>query len=886
MSHHAASRRGSLLATEGLVTSGEGASAVCRACRTGAAARPFARPSTRAKYARDRRFDVRHIRLEIEPDFDARSIAGTCRTTLAPLNDGLRHVELDAVEMTIESVTLESPSGGVPLAFDHDGAVLRIDLASARRAGEALTVAVAYRATPRRGLYFIAPDEAYPKKRVHVWSQGQDEDSRHWFPCFDYPNQKASSELVATVPEGFYALSNGRLAGKRTVEAGENEKRRKTVFHWRQDVPHVAYLVTLVAGEYVEIDGGSARPGVPVTFHVPPGREADALRSFSNTLEMLRLFEEKTGEPYPYEKYAQITVADFIFGGMENTSATTLTENTLHDARAHLDFSSDSLVAHELAHQWFGDLLTCRDWSQAWLNEGFATYFEAVWKEAKEGRDEMLLDLHRKALDYFEEDSGSYRRPIVTTAYEAPIELFDRHLYEKAALVLHTLRSQLGDELFWKGVRHYVARHKGRSVVTDDLARAFEEATGRNLDRFFEQWVRGAGYPQFKVSFDWDSETRIGRLRVQQTQAPSDGASGESVFEVEVPVEVVTASGRVTHRIAITERDQAFHFASEERPLFVAFDKGNGVLKSLEFERGTETLAAALERDEDPVGRIRAAESLGKIGSAEAVAALRRAVLEDRCHGVQAAAAAALGKARGDAAREALFAALGIENPKARRAVVRALGEFRADEAVAARLASILERGDASYFVEAEAARSLGKTKSKAAFDPIVRALAKESHVDVIRQLAFAGLAELEDERGIAIAKEWAARGKPDAARAGAVLAIGKLGEGKSDARDFLVALLDDPSFRVKLAAVSALSEIRDEKAIPALARLRDRDLDGRVKRRASDAIERIRSEKDRSEEVRKLRQDVDKLADENRALRERLDKMEARLAAERPPAS
>ena len=216
---------------------------------------------------------------------------------------------------------------------------------------------------------------------------------------------------------------------------------------------------------------------------------------------MIELFAEKTGRAYPWPRYSQITVAEFIFGGMENTSATTLTDQTLHDARAHLDFSSEPLISHELAHQWFGDLLTCRDWSQGWLNEGFATYFELVWKEHIAGRDEADYDRLGDQEAYLDEDAHRYRRPIVTNVYHEPIDVFDRHLYEKGGCVLHMLRAELGEARFWKAIRHYVKKHAGGSVETRDLARAVDEATGWNADRFFEQWVFKAGHPDLKIEY-------------------------------------------------------------------------------------------------------------------------------------------------------------------------------------------------------------------------------------------------------------------------------------------------------------------------------------------------------------------------------------------------
>ena len=195
---------------------------------------------------------------------------------------------------------------------------------------------------------------------------------------------------------------------------------------------------------------------------------------------MMRFFAEKIGTPYPWAKYSQVTVADFIFGGMENTSATTMTDSLLHDERAHLDFSTDSIVAHELAHQWWGDLLTCRDWAHGWLNEGFATYFDLLFKEHDLGVDEFRYGVYQDAQTYLAEDSGSYRRPIVSRVYNQPVDLFDRHLYEKGGLVLHMLRSVLGDALFWKAMAHYCQACRGKSVTTEDLQRCIDEATGRN----------------------------------------------------------------------------------------------------------------------------------------------------------------------------------------------------------------------------------------------------------------------------------------------------------------------------------------------------------------------------------------------------------------------
>ncbi|MEX1254395.1 MAG: M1 family aminopeptidase [Dehalococcoidia bacterium] len=836
------------------------------------AQRPFALPGDTPHYARDRVVDVRHIKLEIDIDPEAKRIAGTAHHTFAPINDGLTHLEFDAVEMEISGVRLE---GGEQLPFSLDGGRLRIDLGGPRNAGQELTVAVSYSAQPRRGLYFVGPDEGYPDKPIQVWSQGQDEDSRHWFPCFDFPNEMATSEVVVTVPAPLTAVSNGEL-----VSVEERDGRR--TFHWRQSTPHVAYLLSVAAADFAEIVDQA--DGVPLQYYLPKGREEDGRRALDRTPEMVRFFSERTGIPYPYAKYAQVVVNDFIFGGMENVSATTLTDSILHDERAHVDVvdGADGLVAHELAHQWYGDLLTCRDWAHGWLNEGFATYFDALFVEHHRGVDAFRYELRENAEIYLREDAQRYRRPIVSHTYNEPIDLFDRQFYEKGSLVLHMLRVNLGDELFWKAIRHYTAKHRGTNVTTPDLQRAIEEATGRNMDAFFEQWVYSAGHPNLTVSYEWDDSAKQAKLTVRQTQSTEH--STPEVFRTAVEVDFGFENGNQSFRVELSEREQSFYCPLPEKPKMVRFDPGGGLLKTVEFKRGQDLLIYQLQHDDDVLGRIDAAKDVAKLGTKEAVDALKQAVLSDGFWAVQAEAARALGSLGTEAALDALLECLSVEHPKARRAVAGALGEFR-DEPPAHRgaraaeaLDGVLREGDASYFVEAEVAFALGKTHSSRAFEALEGALDKESHNQIIRVRAFDGFGELRDERAVPIAIEWTRYGRPPQARNAATACLGKLGhyvEQKDAIRDRLVELLDDPDLRTRLAAVVALRELGDDKAVPALERLAQRDLDGRVIRYAREAAARLREGRDKGEDVRKLREELDKLREDQRTLKDRMEKLE-----------
>ena len=827
----------------------------------------FPLPGDKARYPRDRKVEMKHVRLDIRLDLDEKRVGGSVSHTFSPVNDGVSSLDLDAVELEIDGVEL---ADGIPLDFHLSDGRLHIDLDRPHSPGEELTVVVGFSGTPRRGLYFISPSEEYPNKRLEAWTQGQDEDSRHWFPSYDYPNEMATSEIHATVREPFTAIANGEPRG---VETGPEPGTR--TFHWFQDLPHVTYLTSVCAGEFAEIT--DEWDGIPIRYYVPLGREDDGRAIFKNTPDMLRFFSEKIGIRYPYAKYAQVVVQDFIFGGMENVSATTLTDSALYDQRARLEMDADSLIAHEAAHQWFGDLLTCRDWSHGWLNEGFATFFDLAYAEHSKGTDEFLYAL-RTEFDSYLAEAGRYRRPIVTNVYNEPIDLFDRHLYEKGAIVLNMLRSELGESLFWKAIGHYAASRQGKNVVTTDLQRSVEEATGRNLDWFFDQWVYGAGHPDIEGDFSWDEEIKTAKLTFRQTQT---GNQVSETFRLPLQIDFrVEDETTVSTRIELTERQQTFYFALASKPRFVRVE--GEVLKTISIDRPGEMLRQQLAKDDDVLGRVEAARALGKKSDRDAITALGTAARDDSFWGVQVEAAKALGSIRSDAAMTELIAAAEVSHPKARRAVIRALGEFR-DERTAEVLERVINEGDPSYYVEASAAASIGKTRSPRAFAALERSLEKDSHNNVIRTATFEGFSSLKQEQALSIATEWSRYGRPANVRGAAVATLGALGEIAPDHRkeetvDHLITLLDDSWFRTQMSAINALKALNASKGVPHLERIAKTALDGRTIRSARLAIQSIRQGLDKGGDVKDLRAEVDKLVDENRGLRDRLDKLESRM--------
>ena len=828
---------------------------------------PFVLPGTRPRYAPDRLVDVEHIRLDLDVDLDQRKIAGTCTTTVVAIRDGVRWVTLDACELDVASVTLS----GQRLPHAHDGKQLRIDFGTAvAKAGARATFVVAYAAAPRRGLWFVGPDADYPDRPRQVWSQGQDEDSRFWFPCFDSPHEKATSEVVATVPDGLRVLSNGTLRSVQPAGAG------KQTWHWQLDVPHSCYLITLAVGELAVITDHV--DGIELTYLVPPGREADAKRALGITPEVMRLFTKTFGHAYPFPRYAQVCVAEFIFGGMENSSATTLTDTCLYDERAALDYDVDSLVAHELAHQWFGDLVTCRDWGQGWLNEGFATYSEYVWRAHKDGLDEAWMELAEWREQYFDEDAHRYRRAIATSVYEAPIDLFDRHLYEKGGLVLHMLRGQLGDAAFWDAIKLYLERHKHGAVETRDLARAVEAATGKNLDWFFDQWVMRAGHPELEADVSWDAETGRARVEVRQVQK----VEGETpLFRLPLTARFRVGDGDVEVPLEVREAREVFFVPLAKAPTQAILDPGRRTLASWKIEKGKPLWIEELAKATDAPDRIVAALALGRAGGADAIAALVKALGSDTFWGVRAAAADALATIRGADATRALADALkSTTHPKARRAVARALGQLRHDTVAGAALAALVKAGDPSLYVEAEACLALGRTRVPEAGALLREAATRPSYLETVKQHAYRGLAAARDEAAYPLLLQGTRAGELSHARRSAVYALAELSQARldlpaRDARERIEALLLDPDFRLQQAAIEGLNSIGDPRAIPALERTAALELDGRLRRRSREVIRDLGERRAHGELVTALRDDLEKLGREVVALRDRVGKLE-----------
>ncbi len=824
----------------------------------------------REQLAPARTFDLEHVGLAVQIDPAAGRIAGETRLTLRALAQPQRVVRLDAAELAVAGVWL----AGERLTFSAAAGALVVDLPRVVEPGEALELTVRYAARPRQGLLFRRSD-AYHERPLQAWSQGQCHGNRYWFPGWDYPNDRATYDLWVTVPAELTVVAAGAMEGRTQNPDGT------ATYHWSQRQPIVSYLVSVAVGEFEHLEERFGE--VPLDYYVPPGRGADAARSFANTADMLRFMEEITGVAYPYAKYAQVCVNEFVALGMENASATTLGERTLHDEAAHLTYRSDGLVIHEVAHQWFGDLLTCRTWGDLWLNEGFATYAELLYFDSKWGEEGMVDRLLSFREDYFAE-CEDYRRPLVTRRYPEGDDLFDSHAYEKGALVLHMLRDTVGDDAFFLALKHYTATHADQGVETAQLRLAFEDATGRDLSAFFEQWVEQGGHPQLKVHHYWNAVAGELELEVIQTQE-IDAVT--PVFHFEFDLRAVGEDWHHEERLAMTERVQLFRVPLPDQPRVVQLDPEGSLLAEVTYTKTVAEWLAQLREATEVTGRVTAAAGLAEFaGDPEATAGLGTALRADTSRHVRAAAATALGKMATEVALGELSGGLDDSDARVRRAVASALGEFAEPPAVAEQAAAHLGRlidGDPSPYVVSDAAKALGSTKIEGAIDRLLPLLTRQSHNDAVASGALAGLAATEDAGALQHLMAAAAPSTSWLARGAAIRALGtfaaKLPERRPAIRSKLVELTEDDHFHARRRAATALGLTEDPDALPILRKLATEAFEPDVRANARGAVWAILAAHPLAAADATLKQRLGEVEELSRQLREELDVREAEPA-------
>jgi aminopeptidase N len=812
-----------------------------------AATAPAMSPDPLAYVSPSRPFATTHTSVDLDIDVAKQTIAGGVTHTIRSLRGGLSDVSLNCVDLVIESIDVDGAKAtyDYPVTSDQstswlngttqesadDRLVIHLPKPLARNATAKVTIK--YHGAPKIGLYWIQPEKGLPEHRYEVWSQGEGEDNRRWIPCNDYPNDKATYEGRFRVAKGYTAISNGALVDRK--DTGD-----KTEFYYKLDQPQASYLIMVAVAQYKILE--QKWHDVPVEYVVPPNTDDKTiLRGYGLTPDMIDYFSKETGIDYPYAKYAQISVQDYIYGGMENTTAVVMNMRTLYDERTEPTRTEQNLVAHELAHMWWGDMLTCREWSHLWLNEGFATYYCYLYKEHHDGEDAFQYQMRSAHNDVLAADAKD-PRPIVTDFYNRKDALNNANVYVKGASFLHMLRYQLGDSLYREVIHTYGTKFKFQCVETQDLMRVVKDVTGENLDWMFEQWVFLAGHPDFKVTKSYDDDTHVLRVGVEQTQKTGGLVP---IFRVPADIDITWDGGHTTQRVTIEQQKETFYFNVPKEPQMVLFDQDDWILKTLDFAKKTSESIHELQHA-PYMARVRAAEALATKGSdEETVPALKAVLLADGQYGLRRECALALGKISNDAALNALEEGLKAKDGLVRLACVEAMGNFYRDTDAAATLEKSVNN-DFAWGVRAEALNSLGKIKTDNASNVCAAALAQESDHNAVRIAALNALADLKATASMDRIRKYMTPGNPRVCRNAAITAYSKLAKelvkdaDRRSASDVIAQSLTDWHLRTREAAIEGLAVVADPSALPSLQRVASNDPVAEVRDRARKASDRV----------------------------------------------
>ncbi len=510
-------------------------------------------------------FDVQKYLIRVKFDPPNKKVFGDTTVQIKPTVENFNRFELDAVDLLFDSITVE-PSGENLKFVANNGKVI-VFLDKSFSPGDLISVRFKYSTSPAKGVYFVdAQMEAAKEVRpAQIWSQGEAQEARYWIPANDFPDDKATSEEFITVRAGETAIGNGQL-----IETIANADGTQT-FHYKMDIPHSSYLISFVVGKYSKIS--DKYKNVDLGYYVYPGEESFVPTAYGKTKKMMEIYEQLTGVDFPYNKYDQTMVANFQFGGMENITATTMADTDIRLANyAFGKRIAEDLVSHELSHSWFGDLVTCRDWSNLWLNEGFATFMEAAYREKMYGRSDYLLALREDYRDFLTDESVSKNRHALLNPKPDPTsaDLFDVTTYKKGGLVVHTLRETVGDQFFWKAINVYLNRFRYKNVDYRDLQAVMEEVSGQKLDWFFKQWVLGAGMPKLEIEPIYSSKNQILTLKIKQTQT-NDGIT-PPVFTLSFEFEYKSKNSLKKENLVIENQEETFTFKSNGKPSALKFD--------------------------------------------------------------------------------------------------------------------------------------------------------------------------------------------------------------------------------------------------------------------------------------------------------------------------
>jgi len=802
-------------------------------------------PAGAEQAVRERQVDISRLSADLTINMKRQTLEGVVTVAFAPLREGLRSLDLDAADLDIKAVELFGAEPPIDLDFSVEDRTLQIALPSGLQPGDELAVRIRYQARPDTGLYFFAESKT---RTAEAWNYGEGGRHYNWLPLYNDTNERFAVDFRITVDEPYVVLGNGLQQ-----ETTRNRDGSRT-FHWLQDEPIPNYLLALNIGEFVEVKLADAKVGqrkIPLSVWTHAGDEESAAFSFGKTPQMVEYFSTLLGYDYAWPKYDQVTLRNF-WGAMETTSMVGFTEGALHYAGGLTDdapqlheafptWATEDTIAHELAHHWFGDLLTCRSAASLWLNESFASYMHTVWNGHAYGEDDLTYQRWRYLQSYLSyiKRTGEVR-PLEYFNYDVADDMYTTEItYLKGALVLHLLRQVLGDADFYRGVGAYLKTHAFSEVDSFDFQRSLEQATGGNLNWFFEDWIRGGGgYPALSATYLWVPERSELDLTIEQVQAIQPF---ESYFDVPVEVEIVTASGSRVHTIRLHEKTLNIALPADSEPLMVVVDKGNWLVAEIHQEQRLGDLIYQLQNG-NLAAALRAARQLANdYGRDTAALEALKTVLANRdAHwGLRQEAALDLGTMGGAAAVGALVAALDDPNSRIRRAVVIGLGNAGGETSAKALVKTI--KADPAEEVVGAAAIALGYMRAPSARATLVTLLDRESrYYDVLRHSALTGLAELEDESLARTFERFVDATFNHDVRQAAIEGWSRAAPHDAALQRALRKLADDPDFGIRGTALQKMGELHHADDLDFLGHYAAIATDPNLQKLASEAAETI----------------------------------------------
>ncbi|TAL80672.1 MAG: M1 family peptidase, partial [Bacteroidetes bacterium] len=660
--------------------------------------------------------DLVHTKLSVSFDFSKSWMYGKAWITLHPHFYPADSLNLDAKYMRINEVSMLKGDKLIPLEYRYDSLNLHITLDKTYKGGENYTLFINYIAKPNdikakgsaaissaKGLYFINPLGKDKNKPTQIWTQGETESNSGWFPTIDKPNQKTTDEISITVPDKYLTLSNGLMVGHRKNKDGT---RTDT---WKMDLPHAPYLMMLAVGEYSIIK--DSYKGKEVNYYVEKEYAPVARKIFGLTPEMISFFSKITGVNYPWPKYSQVVVRDYISGAMENTTATVHGSFAQQDARQLIDGNNwEDVIAHELFHMWFGDYVTTESWSNLTLNESFADLSETLWEEYKNGEDAGDEHNYNSMQNYL--FSRSEKKELVRFYYNDKEDMFDVVSYQKGGRILNMLRNYVVDSAFYRSMNLYLNNRKFNSAEAHDLRLAFEDITGQDLNWFWNQWFYGSGHPKLDISYDYDAAGKIAKVYIKQTQEGK-------IFRLPVAIDLYQNTEKKRYNVWLEHQVDTFAFSSASAPDLINFD-GDKVLLCQKTDKKTmDNYIFQYKNAGLYVDRREAVEYAAKKLKEDPKAfEILKTALKDKYHGLRLYTLQML-ENRNDSAMKAVEPiivemAKNDQNPLVRAGAIEILGKFKNEKYKPFFIQSI---SDSSYSIGGRALLALNALDSVAALD-------------------------------------------------------------------------------------------------------------------------------------------------------------------------